>query len=58
MVSGRTRFAPSKAKWTNVTSTAAAPAASTNLKCDPGDTEDSLSDWIQLQGINVLLVFT
>jgi hypothetical protein len=26
--------------------------ASTNLKCDAGKTEDSLCDWVQLEGVN------
>jgi len=34
------------------------PVASTNLKRNFGNTEDSLCDWIQLQGVNVLLVST
>ena len=37
-------------------STADMPVASTNLKRNLGNTEDSLCDWIQLQGVNVLLV--
>ena len=32
------------------------PVASTNLKRDPGNTEDSLCDWGQLSGVNLLLV--
>ena len=30
--------------------------ASTNLKRDLGNTEDSLCNWVQLSGINLLLV--
>jgi len=32
------------------------PVESTNLKCDFGNTEDSLCDRIELRGVNVLLV--
>ena len=32
------------------------PMASTNLKCDPGNTEDSLCNWVQLTDVNYLLV--
>jgi len=34
------------------------PAANTSLKRNLGNTKDSLCDWIQLQGVNVLLVST
>jgi len=34
------------------------PVANTNLKRNLGNTKDSLRDWIQLQGVNVLLVST
>jgi len=34
------------------------PVADTNLKRNLGNTEDSLCDWVQLQGVNVLLVST
>jgi hypothetical protein len=34
------------------------PVASTNLKRNLSNTEDSLRDWIQLQSVNVLLVPT
>ena len=30
---------------------------STNLERDTGNTKDSLCDWIQLQGVNMVLVF-
>jgi hypothetical protein len=33
-------------------------SASTNLKRNFGNTEDSLCDWVQLQGVNALLVST
>jgi len=56
MVSGRTRF--SRAERTSVTSAADTPGASTNLKRNLGNTEGSLRDWIQLQGVNALLVST
>ena len=29
---------------------------STNIKCDSGNTEDGLCNWIQLEGVNRLLV--
>jgi hypothetical protein len=32
------------------------PVASTNLKRSVGNTEDSLRNWVQLTGVNVLLV--
>jgi len=56
MVSGRTRFVPSRAKCSNITSAADTPGANTNLKCNLGNTEGSLRAWIQLQGVNALLV--
>ena len=46
MISGRTRFVFSRAKWTSVTSAADTPVASTNLKRKLGNTEESLRDWI------------
>jgi hypothetical protein len=33
-------------------------ATSTNLKRNIGNTEDSLCDWVQLQGVNALVVST
>ena len=42
----------------SVTSAADTPVASTNLKSNLRNTEGSLRDWIQLQGVNVLLVST
>ena len=32
------------------------PVASTNLDRDLGNTKDSLCDWVQLSGVNLLLV--
>jgi hypothetical protein len=32
-----------------------APLASTNLKRDVGNTEDSLCNWMELKGVNVRL---
>ena len=32
------------------------PVANTNLKCDLGDTKDSLCNWVQLSHVNFLLV--
>ena len=55
-VYGRIYFVPSRAKRSSVTSAADAPAASTNLKRDSSETKKSLCDWIQLEGVNVLLV--
>jgi len=40
----------------SIISAADMPVASTNLKRNFGNTKDSLCDWIQLQGVNVLLV--
>jgi len=34
------------------------PVANTNVKRNLGNTKDSLCDWIQLQGVSVLLVST
>ena len=42
----------------SVTSAADTLVASTNLKRNLRNTEGSLRDWIQLQGVNVLLVST
>jgi len=41
---------------TSIISAADMPVASTNLKRNLGNTEDSLCDWIQLQGVNIMLV--
>ena len=51
----RTCFAPSRAKWSNVIPIFVLLVASTNLKRDASNTEDSLRDWAQLKGVNVLL---
>jgi hypothetical protein len=32
------------------------PILSANLKCHPSNTEDSLCNWVQLSGVNILLV--
>ena len=32
------------------------PVVSTNLKHDPGNTEDSLCNWVQLLDVNFLLI--
>jgi len=34
------------------------PVANTNLKRSLGNTKDSLCEWIQLQGVSVLLAST
>ena len=54
--SGRTCFVPSTAKPSSVTSLSDMLVASTNLKRDPGNTEDSLCNWVQLIDVNLLLV--
>ena len=53
---GHTCFVPSRAKPTSVISASDIPVASTNLKRDLGNTEDSLCNWVQLSGVNILLV--
>src|SRR5258706_15755815 len=53
---GHTCFVPSRAKPSCVTSTPDMPGASANLKRDHGNTEDSLRNWVQLSGVNFLLV--
>ncbi len=58
MVSGRSCFVLSRAKHQDLPSTTDTPVASTNLKCNVGNPEDSLCDRIQLRGVNVLLVPT
>ena len=58
MVHARTRYVPSRATWSSVTSVADTPVASTNLKRNLRNTEDSPRDWIQLHGVNDLLVST
>ena len=54
--SGHTCCVPSTAKPSSVTSPSDMPVASTNLKRDPGDTEDSLCNRVQLPAVNFLLV--
>ena len=56
MASGHTCFVPSRAKTLSVTSAYEILVASTNLKRDTGNTEDSLCNWIQLEAVNVLFV--
>jgi len=34
------------------------PVANTNLKRNLGNTKDSICDWVQLQGVSILLVST
>ena len=53
---GHTCFVPSRAKPWSVTSASEMPIASTNLKRDLGNAEDSLRNWVQLSGVNFLLV--
>ena len=54
---GRICYVPSRAKLASVISISDTPVASTNLKCDIGDTEDSLCNRVQLTGVIGLLVF-
>src|SRR5258706_1112930 len=54
--SGHTWFVPSRAKHSSVTSASDLSVASTNLKRDTGNTKDSLCNWIQLNGVNILFV--
>ena len=56
MASGHTRFVPSRAKPSSVTSASESFVASTNLKRDTGNTNDGLCNWIQLKAVNVLFV--
>jgi len=56
MESGRICFVPSRAKRSKIISASDTPVASTNLKRDSGNTEDSLRDWVQLQPVNLLLI--
>ena len=39
----------------SVTSRSDSPMTRTNLKCDLGNTKDSLCNWVQLTGVNSLL---
>ena len=54
--SGHTCFVPSTAKPLSITSPSNMQMARTNLKCDLGNTKDSLSDQVQLTVVNSLLV--
>jgi len=47
-------FVPSRAERLSITPTADTLVANTDLKGDTGDPEDSLCDWVQLKGINLL----
>jgi hypothetical protein len=51
-----TCFVPSRAKPSSVTSASDLVVARTNLKRDAGNTEDSLCNWVQLTGVNSLLI--
>ena len=55
MASGRICFAPSRAKQSNV-SPVPETLAGTHLKRDTGETEDSLCNGIQLEGVILPLV--
>ena len=52
MESGRVCSVPLKAGRSSITLVYGALVASTNLKCDAGETEDSLRDWVQLEDVN------
>jgi hypothetical protein len=54
--SGHTCFVPSRANPSSVTAASEMPVVSTNLKRDASNTKDGLCDWIQLTGVNLLLV--
>jgi len=53
---GRTYSVPAGAKQLGVTSTSNTLIVSTNLKRDFGNTERSLRDAVQLEGVNALRV--
>ncbi len=53
MASGRICFVLSRAKQSSISSALDPRAGSTNIKCDTGNTEDSLCDRVQLEGINL-----
>ena len=57
MESGRVCFVPLKASRSSITLLSGALIASTNLKRDAGETEDSLRDWVQLEDVNGRMVF-
>jgi hypothetical protein len=54
--SGRICFVPAGAKQSGVTSASDTLIVSTNLKRDFGNTERSLRDVVQLEGVNALQV--
>ena len=54
--SGHTWFVLSRAEPSNVTSASGMPVERTYLKRNTGNAEDSLCNWVQLTGVNVLLV--
>ena len=56
--SGHICFVLSRAKECSVISTVDSQAVSTNIECDLGNTEDSFCNWIQLEGVKVVLVPT
>ena len=52
-----TWFVPSTAKPSKVIFASDMQVASTNVKCDTGNTEDCPCDWVQLKCVNFSLVF-
>ena len=58
MAPGRICFAPSRARSLTINVVSDTLVASTNLKRDSGNTDDSTCDWVQLKGVNILLVST
>ncbi len=54
--SGHTCPAPSTAKPSSVTSKSDRQVVSTYLKRDVGNTKNSFCNWVQLTGVNILLV--
>ena len=54
--SGHICFVLSRATPSNVTSAFGMPTAGTDLKRGVGNTDDNLCNWVQLPGVNVLLV--
>ena len=53
MASGRICFVPSRAKRSSINGFSDMAVASTNLKRDAGNTEESFCEWIQLKDVNV-----
>ena len=51
--SGHTCFVLSRATPSNVTSASNISVVKTHLKRDPGNTKDSLCNWVQLMGLNI-----